>query len=72
VFLMEIKIFRRYMSILSVHVYKPSINSTVNELFVMYDVKFCFERRIKNVNFKATCSMLQKITLNMSLFVSSR
>jgi hypothetical protein len=38
VFLMEIKIFRRYMSILSV--YRPGINITVNELFVMYDVTF--------------------------------
>jgi hypothetical protein len=36
VFLVEIKIFIRYMSILSV--YKPG--STVNELFVMYDVMF--------------------------------
>jgi hypothetical protein len=35
---MEIKIFRWYMSILSV--YKQVINSTVNELFVMYDVTF--------------------------------
>jgi hypothetical protein len=57
---MEIKIFRWYMSILSV--YKPGINSTVSELFKMYDVT--------NVN-RATCCMLQKITLNMSLFVSS-
>jgi hypothetical protein len=31
---MEIKIFRRYMSILSVY------NSTVNELFALYDVTF--------------------------------
>jgi hypothetical protein len=35
---MEIKIFRRHVSILSV--YRQSINSTVNELFVMYDVTF--------------------------------
>jgi hypothetical protein len=61
---MEIKIFRWYMSILSVH--KPGINSTVNEFFVM-----CFEKRIKYVN-KAACSILQKITLNMPVFVSSR
>jgi hypothetical protein len=33
---MEVKIFRWYMSILSM--YKPGINSTVNELFVIYDI----------------------------------
>jgi hypothetical protein len=31
-----------YMSILSV--YKPGINSTVNELFVMYDVAFVLKK----------------------------
>jgi hypothetical protein len=48
--------------------YKPGINSTVNEHFVMYDVTFV----LKNASstYKATCSMLQKITLNMSVFVS--
>jgi hypothetical protein len=60
VFLMAIKIFRPYMSILSV--YKPGINSTVNELFV-------FEKRIEYVN-KATYSMhASEIILSMSVFV---
>jgi hypothetical protein len=54
------------MSILSV--YKPGINSTVNELFVLYEVMFVWKKCIKYVN-KAMCSMLQKITLNMSVFV---
>jgi hypothetical protein len=68
VFLMKIKIFRRY-GILGVH--KPDINGTVNELSVLYDVTFVLKNASKYV-IKCTCSyMLQKITLNMSVFIIS-
>jgi hypothetical protein len=46
--LMEIKIFRRCMSILNV--YKTSINSTVNELFVLYDRVYDVTFILKNAS----------------------
>jgi hypothetical protein len=58
---MAINIFRRYTSILSVYVgYRQHSKLTFRIV--------CFEKRTKYVN-KSTCSMLQKITLNMSVFV---
>jgi hypothetical protein len=58
-----IKIFRRYMSILDV--YKPGINSTVNELFVMYDITFV----LKNAQVRKQ-SHVQHTSENNTKYVS--